>query len=104
MDTVKVAKDYFLSSQSNLLLPNRDYGSRKFVQVTGLPKVPANLPDLPRPSVPFRNSTDTPGKGKYLPNSHSDSNLLRRYKEETAAGSEGLEDLRKPSDVMKSSE
>ncbi|XP_059151231.1 PTB domain-containing engulfment adapter protein 1-like [Physella acuta] len=33
MDVVKTAKDYFLSSQSVLLLPNRDYGARKLISV-----------------------------------------------------------------------
>ncbi|XP_035827292.1 PTB domain-containing engulfment adapter protein 1 isoform X4 [Aplysia californica] len=33
MDVAKVAKDYFLSSQSSLLIPNREYGSRKLIHV-----------------------------------------------------------------------
>ncbi|GFS26714.1 hypothetical protein ElyMa_001727700 [Elysia marginata] len=33
MDVAKVARDYFLSSQSNLLIPNRDYGARKLIHV-----------------------------------------------------------------------
>ncbi|CAL1537819.1 unnamed protein product [Lymnaea stagnalis] len=33
MDAAKVAKDYFVSSQSTLLIPNRDYGSRKLISV-----------------------------------------------------------------------
>ncbi|PVD35678.1 hypothetical protein C0Q70_02641 [Pomacea canaliculata] len=37
MDAAKVAKDYFLSSQSSLLIPNREYGSRKLIQI-GVPK------------------------------------------------------------------
>ncbi|KAJ8307529.1 hypothetical protein KUTeg_015613 [Tegillarca granosa] len=37
MDTssasLKVARDYFVSSQSNILIPNRDFGKRKFINV-----------------------------------------------------------------------
>ena len=33
MDVAKVARDYFLSSQSSLLIPNREYGSRKLIHV-----------------------------------------------------------------------
>lgn len=33
MDVAKVAKDYFLSSQSSLLIPNSEYGSRKLVNI-----------------------------------------------------------------------
>ncbi|GFO24178.1 hypothetical protein PoB_005068300 [Plakobranchus ocellatus] len=33
MDIAKVARDYFLSSQSSLLIPNREYGSRKLIHV-----------------------------------------------------------------------
>ena len=108
MDTVKVAKDYFLSSQSSLLIPNSDYGSRKLLQVTGLPKAPVNLPNLPslpnlpRPSSHSRSSERSGGKGKFLPYSRSDSNLQHYLDKEE---SEGSADLQAPSrDVMKSSE
>ncbi|XP_041372314.1 PTB domain-containing engulfment adapter protein 1-like isoform X2 [Gigantopelta aegis] len=40
MDAIKVAKDYFVSSQSTLLIENRDFGSRKFLSV-GLPRTPS---------------------------------------------------------------
>lgn len=33
MDMVKVAKDYFVSSQNTLLLPNRDFGQRKYIHI-----------------------------------------------------------------------
>ncbi|BFZ22191.1 hypothetical protein BsWGS_25230 [Bradybaena similaris] len=33
MDVAKVAKDYFLSSQSSLLIPNSEYGSRKLINI-----------------------------------------------------------------------
>ena len=33
MDVAKVARDYFLSSQSSLLIPNSQYGSRKLIHV-----------------------------------------------------------------------
>ena len=105
MDTVKVAKDYFLSSQSSLLIPNRDYGARKLIQVTGLPKTPVNLPSLPslpRPSAHFRSSERAQGKGKALSYSHSDSNLQHYRDWEKGDGSA---DLQAPiGDVMKPSE
>ncbi|KAH9492779.1 hypothetical protein Btru_026293 [Bulinus truncatus] len=43
MDVVKVAKDYFVSSQNALLIPSRDYGSRKFLHV-GRSRLPWGLP------------------------------------------------------------
>ncbi|KAH9498207.1 PTB domain-containing engulfment adapter protein 1 [Bulinus truncatus] len=43
MDVVKVAKDYFVSSQNALLIPSRDYGSRKFLRV-GRSRLPWGLP------------------------------------------------------------
>ncbi|KAL8604254.1 hypothetical protein ACOMHN_023624 [Nucella lapillus] len=75
MDTVKVAKDYLLSSQSSLLIPNREYGSRKLIQVTGIPRSPINLSGLPKPSARFRSPGTTSGRGRFLPTRHSDSSL-----------------------------
>ena len=40
MDTIKVAKDYFVSSQSALLIENRDFGNRKLLSV-GLTRTPS---------------------------------------------------------------
>ncbi|XP_076456124.1 PTB domain-containing engulfment adapter protein 1-like isoform X2 [Babylonia areolata] len=77
MDTVKVARDYFLSSQSCLLLPNRDYGSRKLIQVTGLPRSPLqHLPSsLLRSQHSTPASTSSSGRARFLPTRHSDSSL-----------------------------
>ncbi|KAI8778277.1 hypothetical protein BgiBS90_020927, partial [Biomphalaria glabrata] len=35
MHAVKVSKDYFVSSQNALLIPRKDFGTRKFISLGG---------------------------------------------------------------------
>ena len=49
--TLKVARDYFISSQSTVLIPNRNFGSRKLVNV-GINKQPKiRKPDIDPDSI-----------------------------------------------------
>lgn len=89
MDTIKVAKDYFVSSQSSILIPNRDFGSRKFISI-GLPKPPVGLPRSL--SLQARPSSGALVRGKPpLSDSLSDSDLLAgRQKCESVGGESHL--------------
>ncbi|OWF40615.1 PTB domain-containing engulfment adapter protein 1 [Mizuhopecten yessoensis] len=65
--TVKVARDYFKSSQSTVLIPNREFGKRKFIHV-GINKQPSSRlirsspepADLPSPPLSLLTEPTNP--------------------------------------------
>ena len=61
MDKAKVFKDYFVSSQNTVLIPNEEFGRRKFINV-GLNR-PVSTSQIEEIS---RNHTDTMRAGKKL--------------------------------------